>query len=387
MKPDDAGEGPWLEVDLDAISANWRTVGQVYSGGRVGAVVKHDAYGLDASRIGPWLARLGCRHFWVDTYDEGVRLQAALGDGGPFGVFVMHGLGARDPADFEAASLIPVVTDAAELARLRTQGRARSGPGCAMRIAVQLDIGLTRLGLNEAELRALTPQAWEGLEVVAWVGQLSRFDRPDDPVCLEQQQRFVRGTAAGPAAERSLACSAGVFGSPQGHFDHARVGSALYGVVAGPMVEGRLQTAVTLRARVLRVQRVPAGTGVGYGPGWTTPEARTLATLALGYGHGLLPAFAEGGHVVARGQRVPLRGGVAMGLCTADVSTLPEGQVRAGDWVEVYGAQQALHEVARAMSISPNALLVPTAKGARRTYAGGDSGGAAAQAGAREPSP
>lgn len=377
LLPED--DGPWVEVDLAAVAANWRAVAKAYTGLHVGAVVKHDAYGLGASRIGPWLARQGCRHFWVDTFGEGQALRAALVDAAGISIFVMHGLQGRDPDAFVAAGLIPVISSAPELARLRSLRSARSRSQGNIRVAVQLDIGLTRLGVQGLDLESMGPESWFGLEVEAWVAQLTRFDQPESPACLAQRERFLQWTAGQPAALRSLAASACVFSDPQWHLDHARVGSALYGVATGPVLEGRLRPAVTLKARVLRVQRVPAGTGVGYGSRWITPQPCTLATLALGYGHGLPQAFGERGHVVAHGQRVPLRGGAAMGLATAEVSALPEGQVCVGDWVEVFGSQLALHEAAQAVGLAPNALLVPTAKLVRRTYLeGAVASGAAA---------
>ena len=45
------------------------------------AVVKADAYGLGAARVGPALRDAGCRHFFVAHLAEGMALRAALGPG------------------------------------------------------------------------------------------------------------------------------------------------------------------------------------------------------------------------------------------------------------------------------------------------------------------
>ena len=49
-----------LEIDLGAISSNWRRLRQI-TGPRVetGAVIKADAYGLGAGQVGPALAKAG----------------------------------------------------------------------------------------------------------------------------------------------------------------------------------------------------------------------------------------------------------------------------------------------------------------------------------------
>ena len=54
--PNGAGAGARLTIDLAAVAANYRRLARVASG-RVGAVVKADAYGLGAAEIG----RASCR--------------------------------------------------------------------------------------------------------------------------------------------------------------------------------------------------------------------------------------------------------------------------------------------------------------------------------------
>ena len=70
-----------LTIDLAAVAANWRLLRDLHSGGAVAAVVKADAYGLGAARVGPALRDAGCRHFFVAHLAEGVALREALGPG------------------------------------------------------------------------------------------------------------------------------------------------------------------------------------------------------------------------------------------------------------------------------------------------------------------
>ena len=65
-----------LHVDLDAIRANWRTLRDRAAGAEVAGVVKADAYGLGADRVGPALWAEGCRRFFVATLDEALRRKA-----------------------------------------------------------------------------------------------------------------------------------------------------------------------------------------------------------------------------------------------------------------------------------------------------------------------
>src|ERR1700722_20040569 len=71
--------GAILEIDLDAIVANWRYLGRrLGPATRCAAVVKADAYGLGATQVAPALAAAGCDLFFVATLEEGLALRRIL---------------------------------------------------------------------------------------------------------------------------------------------------------------------------------------------------------------------------------------------------------------------------------------------------------------------
>ncbi|GAB3974368.1 alanine racemase [Plantactinospora veratri] len=95
---------------------------------------------------------------------------------------------------------------------------------------------------------------------------------------------------------------------------------------------------MTLRSTVVNVKRVPAGTGVSYGPDRVTERATTLALLPLGYADGL-PRAAEGrAEVWLAGTRRPIVGRIAMDQCVVDAGDLP---VSIGDPVVLFGPAPA----------------------------------------------
>lgn len=354
-----------LRVDLGAIARNWQAARRAFRGARLGAVLKYDAYGLGMREVAPVLASAGCGDFWLAHADEASALRAALG-GHPARIFVLNGLGGQDPSDFAMQGLVPVLTHLGEVDAARACAR-RSGTDVA--VAVHLDTGLTRVGLQEDDVAALAaePARLAGLRIEAWVTQLGRFDDLTHPACREQRQRFDRWTHRLPHAERSLATSTGVFGDPDWHFDHGRVGSALYGVQAG-RAACPVEPAATLSAPVLRVAEVPAGAEVGYGSAFRTERRSRLATIAIGYGDGLPYARAHGACVHFGGRAAPLVGNVSMALVTADVTDLGGPAVRPGDTAELYGASQSVEALARALGVTTNALLVPSARLAHRVW-------------------
>lgn len=359
---------PLLTVDLDAVQRNWHRVQTRFEGLHIGAVVKHDAYGLGLAQVVPTLATAGCKHFWVDTPQRGLAVRAVLPDTGqPVQVLVLYGLAGMSMPDQAANGLIPVLTSLDDIAQVRDDARRNTTP---YNVAIHLDTGLTRLGLREPDVAALVqnPALLDGLRVTDWVTQLSRFDAPMDPACVHQRHLFERWTAQLPPARRCVATSAGVFAERHLHFDHARVGGALYGIDTSPDGSQQLATVATLTAPVLHVVAVPPGTAIGYGSLFSTSRASIIATVAAGYGDGLPVSLARGGQLYLHGQLVPVVGAVAMGLLNVDITDLPDGSVKPGDAAELYGPNLSLSTVALNAGLGQAAVFVPTAMKAERRY-------------------
>lgn len=352
-----------LEIDLGAIRRNWRTVQETFTGHAVGAVVKQDAYGFGAARIVPMLAGLGCRDFWVVSFEEGLEVRALAPEAR---IFVLHGLVGAPAAEFRAHRLVPVLVDAAELPLARAEA-SRRGP---FEVAFQLDTGLTRLGFTLKDVRRLRddPEACTGLRIAAYVTHLARFADPAAHRNVQQWRRFRAWTSVLPSAPRSFCASAGVFGDPARHCALARVGSAIYGVETTPARPQPITFAARLTAPILRVMDVRAGVEVGYGGVYRTPRPSRLAHVAAGYGDGMPFSFRHQAHVRVEGHAAPIVGGIAMNLMTVDVSHLPEGLARPGGRIELFGPDAPVDRLAAAAGIAPNALMVPTAHRAHRVY-------------------
>ena len=67
-----------LQVNLEALAANWRLLRDRHAAGQVAAVVKADAYGLGVIPVAERLQQEGCQTFFVATLEEAVTLRASL---------------------------------------------------------------------------------------------------------------------------------------------------------------------------------------------------------------------------------------------------------------------------------------------------------------------
>ncbi len=299
-----------LRIDTAAVAANWRALADLAPGARTGAVVKADAYGLGAARVAPALYAAGARDFFVAQAAEGRAIRPNLPEDAR--VFVLAGHMPREALD----GLIPVLNSAEQFFRDRAL-RPRGA------FAIQLDSGMHRLGMDNAEWAAVASEALAartdaGTGPTLVMSHLACADEPAHPANAVQLAEFRRLTQ-GVSAPRSLAATGGILLGPDFHFDLTRPGIGLYG--GAPFTDAR--PVVTLSLEVIQTRSVGPGDCVGYGCTWTPERPSRIATVSAGYADGLLRSLSGQGAVLWAGdQPCPIVGRVSMDLITVDVTDL-----------------------------------------------------------------
>ncbi|MDP1618061.1 alanine racemase [Phenylobacterium sp.] len=371
----ETGEGPVfagarITVDLAALRANYRHLAKLASPARVAAVVKADAYGLGAAQVAVTLSELGCRDFFVAHLHEALLLKPIVGD--HVDLFVLNGLPQGAESACAAAGVIPVLNSWDQA--MRWQSLAVE-TGRRFPAAIQLDSGMSRLGLPPQDVSRLAQEAgfFDQVEVRLMMSHLACADHRDSFANHRQCRAFNALADRLPPAPRSLANSAGIFLGAAFHGELVRPGLALYG--AGPF-DGEtslMAPVVGLEATVIQVREAPSGTGVGYGLSFVATRPVRIATVAIGYADGW-PRRMEGiGAVHFQGRRLPIIGRISMDSLTIDVTSLPEGAIGEGDAVELVGPNQTLSEVAAAVGAIPYEILTGLGRRCRRIYLDGDS--------------
>lgn len=340
-----AGEtaGGLLTIDLAAVEANWRHLSGLASGVPCAGVVKADAYGVGAVEVTMRLLASGCRTFFVAQFVEALELKPLLPTDAT--IAVLNGLLPGSERAYQAAGIIPVANS---LAQLVAWSRFCADFGKRLPVYLQIDTGMARLGLSESELQQLTasPELFEAVTLELVMSHLACGDEPDNPANQAQLDRFNRARAMLPKARASFANSAGIFLGPDYHFDLCRPGAALYGINVGTLTEG-IRQVVALHGRIAQIRSVPAGTSVGYSHTFTATQPMRLATVAVGYADGLPRSLGNAGSAWVDGIRLPIVGRVSMDSMIVDITALPDGRLKPGDFVELIGPHQSADDLGR----------------------------------------
>lgn len=333
----------WLTVDLDAVADNVRAVARLVGDGtRVCAVVKAEAYGLGAVEVARAALAAGAERVAVARVDEGVRLRRA-GLRAP--ILLIAGFVPGEAQAIVDHRLTPTVVseeDALLLARLA--GRA----GERLDVHVKVDTGLTRYGAPPAEVPTLV-RLLRGLPSIRVEGIYSHFSSADDADrhhTEEQLHRLHEVVAAVESVDGSgwrppivhAANSAASLREPTTWLHMVRLGICLSGHYPSEHVPATvaLRPAVALRARLLSVRDIAAGTTIGYGRTYRADRPMRVGLVPAGYADGVPRSHSNRGVALAGGVRVPLIGRVSMDQCVVDLSEVP--WVEAGEVVTLFGA-------------------------------------------------
>jgi len=351
-----------LEIDLDAITANWRLLADKMGGAeRCAAVVKADAYGLGALHVAPALSAAGCSLFFVATLQEGQALRRALPDAD---IAVLNGLASATPGAFLRAGLMPVLNDLGQIEHWRPTGAP------AM---LHIDTGMNRLGLPRDDVARLEaePERLRGVRLAGILSHLACAEEPENPMNDAQRAEFAATLARLPTARASLAGSSGVFLGPGFGFDFARPGAALYGVNPLPGRPNPMRQVVHFKAKILQVRGIDEGRSVGYGAAHRMARGGRVATVAVGYADGWLRSSSNRGSVGIAGHRVPIVGRISMDLMTIDVTEIDPAIARPGALVDLIDAGHGVDDVATAAGTIGYEILTSIGRRAHRVYHGG----------------
>lgn len=326
----------WMEVDCRALRANYTAVAQrIPAGCRMLPMVKADAYGTGAGLAVRTLGPLDPYAFGVATLEEAKRTRA---DGWEGRVVVFTPTLPADLDELLGAGFEPVVGGPATL---RACAAAARGTGTALPVHLEIDTGMGRFGLAWDDVGHVATEmagilAGDGIRLASTFTHFHSAEA-DEAVTREQWRRLGEATEALREAGvdtglRHAANSAAAVEYSGVAGDMVRPGVWLYGVE----VAGRRPAPVAhVRARVLEVRDVKAGSTVSYGATWTAPGPARLATLGIGYADGLRRCLTGHGRALIHGRAAPMRGVITMDSTVVDVTGRED--VKPGDVATVLG--------------------------------------------------
>jgi alanine racemase len=363
--------GGILTVDLAALQDNWKRLRGLSSPAECAAVVKADGYGCGLEPVAAILKQGGCTTFFVADLSEGKRLRKVAPD---TTIYILNGLPPGTAQVFADHGLRPVINSPVQLAEWDAfiMG-SKWGGGFALHV----DTGMNRLGLTIDEAAAIAPRINNqnhGLVLLMSHFVASQF--VENSRNNEQMLTFRNIRALFRGVPASIANSSGIFLNPAAHLDLVRPGVALYGVNPTPNKANVMKPVVELKARIAQVRNLEFGETVGYDATWTARRPTRIAVVTMGYADGIFRSASgddqkPGGTLFVNGQPCPIVGRISMDLTTLDITHLPDGSVKRGDFATVTGAERDVDATAAMLGTIGYEVLTNLGPRFARVYKGG----------------
>jgi len=329
---------PYVEISLDNLLHNVTRIRRTLPR-EVGiiAVVKDSSYGCGSLLIAETLERSGeVAFFAVARSIEAIALRK-------YGIklpILVLGMATEEDLRYGADSgIVFALNDLSDVDRWESYGVSVNFHLC-------IDTGMSRMGLQPSEIDTLTGKlnTMRDIRVGGVFTHMANADEPNTQTVARQLEKFRGGIntlrqGGHQPAHIHYGNSAAFLRFPLSDCTLVRPGIALYGCNPDPAQEFGidLKPVASLISHVVKMKKLPGGTPVSYGGNYVTPADTWIATVPLGYAHGL-PRYLNGkGSVLINGTRYRIAGNVTMDYIMVDAGATPS--VSVGDEVAAIGTQ------------------------------------------------
>jgi alanine racemase len=331
----------WVEVNLDAIEANARAIRTLIPPHvSLMAIVKADAYGHGAAMVLPTLEASGVSMAGVASMDEAIHVRQA---GIKIPVLV---IGVVPDWAVQYATDYDIQLTMFEPHHLDSLQKAYWQDRKPFKVHIKVDTGMHRIGIPWEQAVAFIRQC-QHLDFVQVEGIFTHLaDSHDEALTQAQLARWAQVCSAIQPLPRYVhasnsghALSPNAFGAAaQAPNNLARLGIAFFGYGNHPQQHAlHLKPAMSLKARIMHLQSVPADTGISYGHIFHTQAPSMIATVPLGYADGVPRALSGKIDGMLAGTRVLQVGTITMDQMMFDVTGVSDAMV--GDTITLIGRE------------------------------------------------
>ena len=345
MDARDALGEPTATISRSALLHNAAVIRRAVGRGvKICATVKANAYGHGAETVTDALANFSTNDFGtpsVDAFAVADLDEAAALPAVELPVLVLRPVEncfvGRQRAKVELAVkqgwwlTVATPTAADDVARIAIASGRRA------HLHVMVDTGMSRAGVDPADLDALLERIERRSMALRLAGLYTHFvhgEDPDHPLTIEQLATFLDRTDA--VAERldgrlirHAAASGATFFTQPAHLDMVRPGLALYGIDPSgrPSLDRPLKPVLRWTAPLVGIRDVPVGGTVGYGQTWRAERPTRVGLVPVGYADGYDRAYGNRAVTLVHGSPAPVIGRVSMDLTTVDLSQVPAAAI------------------------------------------------------------
>ena len=298
----------------------------------VAPTIKADAYGLGDKKIFNLLVNQGCKHFFVATLNEGLKLK---NNNNSIKIYVLNGLQNYKLEQFTKANLIPVVNTIEEYKRIKNAN---------INYAIHIDTGINRLGISSEDVNKLD---FQNNNIKLIISHLSSSDEYKVKYNIKQKNlfnTFVNKKTKGIIF--SLANAHGSILDKTYLYNMIRPGIGIYGCFENKKLEKKIKNVINFKGKIIQIKDLKKNQYIGYNRTFKTKNKTKVAIIGLGYEDGIPRLMSNKGFVYFKKDRFKIIGRISMDSFTIDI-TKSSHDLKVGMYVDIINNEHKVDKFAK----------------------------------------
>ena len=298
----------------------------------VAPTIKANAYGLGDKKIYNLLLNQGCKHFFVATLNEGLKLN---NKNKLIKIYVLNGLQNYKLHKFTNANLIPVVNTIEEYNRIKN---------AKIDYAIHIDTGINRLGISSKDVKLLD---LKNRNIKLVISHLSSSDEYKVKYNVKQKKLFNSFVNKNPKGVIfSLANAHGSILDKTYLYDMIRPGIGIYGCYENKQLENKIKNVINFKGKIIQIKDLQKNQYIGYNRTFKTKTKTKVAIIGLGYEDGIPRLLSNKGFVYFKKDRFKIIGRISMDSFTIDISKCSH-DLKVGMYVDIINDKHKVDEFAK----------------------------------------
>ena len=348
------------------------------------AIVKSDAYGHGLVPTAETLFNAGINFFGIIDIDEAGGILKKIPKAKLLMLKGVHLEDLKEAAELNlrigvfSLDYLKMLLDKAKSAKLNKP----------INVHIKLDSGMSRLGLNEEEIKSAAGIINENKKYFNTEGLFSHLssggsdlDYTNFQIANFKKTASILNKNGIKPLYSHISASSALFNEKisEDYSNAVRPGISLYGfnpnedpnegTIAANGNTG-LKPLMSLKSSVLQIKKVKKGGFVSYNNTFKAPIDMTIAVISAGYDNGIPRLMSNKGRVLINGKFAPIKGIVTMNLIMADITKIKG--VKAGDEVIIAGKSGSneitIQEIASIAQTIPYEICLNFGKSNKRIY-------------------
>ena len=320
----------------------------------VAPTIKANAYGLGDKKVFNLLLKNNCKHFFVATLNEGLKLK----NKNKFvNIFILNGLQDSNLIRFSKSNLIPVINSVEEYEKIKKSG---------LKFAIHIDTGINRLGIPMEKTNEID---FKNKNIKLIISHLSSADEYKNNYNLKQKKIFskLRKRLNNKNLIFSLANSHGAILHKSYLYDMIRPGIGIYGGFENAKLGKNIKNVINFKGKIIQIKNIKKNQYVGYNRTFKTNTKIKVAIIGLGYADGIPRSLSNNGYVYFKENKFKIIGRISMDTFTVDISKSCH-DLNIGMYLDIINDEHKIDEFAKKCKTIPNEVLTSIGKRVYRKY-------------------